>query len=67
VTGVRRCSSDLRALRVVRQNLGWAFAYNAICIPLATLGWLSPLEAGIGMSLSSLLVALNAWRLSRAA
>ncbi len=56
-----------RALRVVRQNLGWAFAYNAICIPLATLGWLSPLEAGIGMSLSSLLVALNAWRLSRAA
>ena len=55
-----------RALRVVRQNLGWAFAYNAISIPLATLGWLSPLAAGIGMSLSSLLVALNAWRLSRA-
>ncbi|KFX30148.1 heavy metal translocating P-type ATPase [Ralstonia solanacearum] len=56
-----------RTLRVVRQNLGWAFAYNAVSIPLATLGWLSPLEAGIGMSLSSLLVALNAWRLSRAA
>ena len=56
-----------RTLRVVRQNLGWAFAYNAISIPLATLGWLSPLEAGIGMSVSSLLVALNAWRLSRAA
>lgn len=55
-----------RTLRVVRQNLGWAFAYNAISIPLATLGWLSPLEAGIGMSVSSLLVALNAWRLSRA-
>ncbi|MET3448470.1 heavy metal translocating P-type ATPase [Ralstonia sp. 1138] len=55
-----------RALRVVRQNLGWAFAYNAISIPLATLGWLSPLAAGIGMSVSSLLVALNAWRLSRA-
>ncbi len=54
-------------LRVVRQNLGWAFAYNAVSIPLATLGWLSPLEAGIGMSLSSLLVALNAWRLSRVA
>ncbi|WP_197328028.1 heavy metal translocating P-type ATPase [Ralstonia syzygii] len=53
-----------RTLRVVRQNLGWAFAYNAVSIPLATLGWLSPLEAGIGMSLSSLLVALNAWRLS---
>ncbi|ATG20139.1 copper-translocating P-type ATPase [Ralstonia pickettii] len=56
-----------RTLRVVRQNLGWAFAYNAISIPLATLGWLSPLAAGIGMSVSSLLVALNAWRLSRAA
>lgn len=55
-----------RTLRVVRQNLGWAFAYNAISIPLATLGWLSPLAAGIGMSVSSLLVALNAWRLSRA-
>ncbi len=56
-----------RTLRVVRQNLGWAFAYNAVSIPLATLGWLSPLEAGIGMSVSSLLVALNAWRLSRVA
>lgn len=56
-----------RTLRVVHQNLGWAFAYNAISIPLATLGWLSPLVAGIGMSVSSLLVALNAWRLSRAA
>ena len=55
-----------RTLRVVRQNLAWAFAYNAISIPLATLGWLSPLAAGIGMSVSSLLVALNAWRLSRA-
>lgn len=55
-----------RTLRVVRQNLGWAFAYNAISIPMATLGWLSPLAAGIGMSVSSLLVALNAWRLSRA-
>ncbi len=52
---------------MVRQNLGWAFAYNAVSIPLATLGWLSPLEAGIGMSVSSLLVALNAWRLSRVA
>ena len=51
---------------MVRQNLGWAFAYNAISIPMATLGWLSPLAAGIGMSVSSLLVALNAWRLSRA-
>ena len=55
-----------RTLRVVRQNLGWAFAYNAISIPLATLGWLSPLVAGVGMSVSSLLVALNAWRLTRA-
>ncbi|WP_347315860.1 hypothetical protein, partial [Ralstonia pseudosolanacearum] len=46
---------------------GVLFAYNAVSIPLATLGWLSPLEAGIGMSVSSLLVALNAWRLSRVA
>ena len=55
-----------RTLRVVRQNLGWAVGYNAICVPLALLGWLPAWLAGLGMALSSLFVVLNAARLSNA-
>ncbi|MCA3205760.1 MAG: cation-translocating P-type ATPase, partial [Cupriavidus sp.] len=54
-----------RARRVVRQNLGWAFAYNVVAIPLAATGHVTAWMAGIGMSLSSLLVVANAWRLLR--
>jgi Cu2+-exporting ATPase len=53
-----------RTLRVVRQNLGWAAIYNAICVPLAVAGMLPAWLAGIGMAGSSLLVVLNALRLS---
>ena len=52
-----------RALRIMRQNLAWAFAYNLLAIPLAMLGVITPWMAGIGMSASSLLVVLNALRL----
>jgi len=52
-----------RALAIIRENLAWAFAYNAIAIPLAMAGWVTPWLAGIGMSASSLLVVLNALRL----
>ncbi|MBU0752079.1 MAG: heavy metal translocating P-type ATPase [Gammaproteobacteria bacterium] len=52
-----------RTLRVIRQNLAWAFAYNALAIPLAMVGWITPWMAGIGMSASSLLVVTNALRL----
>jgi Cu2+-exporting ATPase len=55
-----------RTLRVVRQNLGWAAGYNAVCIPLALVGWMPAWLAGLGMALSSLLVVLNAARLSQA-
>ncbi|HEY0819831.1 MAG TPA: cation-translocating P-type ATPase [Rhizobacter sp.] len=54
-----------KTARVMRQNLGWALAYNASCVPLALVGWLPPWAAGLGMAASSLLVVLNALRLSR--
>lgn len=54
-----------RTLRVVRQNLWWAAAYNALCVPLAVVGWMPAWLAGLGMALSSLLVVLNASRLAR--
>lgn len=56
-----------RTMRVVRQNLWWAGAYNAVGVPLAVLGLLPPWLAGLGMAASSLLVILNAARLARPA
>ena len=53
------------AQRVIRQNLLWALGYNFGAIPAAALGLVAPWMAAIGMSLSSLLVVLNAMRLSR--
>jgi Cu2+-exporting ATPase len=52
-----------RTLRVVKQNLIFAAAYNVVCIPLALAGLLPPWLAGIGMAGSSLAVVLNALRL----
>ncbi len=52
-----------RTMRILRQNLGWAVAYNVIAIPVAVSGWLTPWLAALGMSASSLLVLLNASRL----
>ncbi|MEO8674760.1 MAG: heavy metal translocating P-type ATPase [Casimicrobiaceae bacterium] len=54
-----------RTFRIVRQNLGWAFGYNAIAIPAAAFGFVTPLAAAVGMSLSSLVVVGNAMRLAR--
>ena len=52
-------------LRVVKQNLVWAAAYNALCVPLAVVGWLPAWLAGLGMALSSLWVVLNSLRLTK--
>ncbi len=54
-----------RAMRVVRQNIFWALAYNTACVPLALAGWLPPVLAGLGMATSSLVVVANALRLAR--
>jgi Cu2+-exporting ATPase len=56
-----------RTMRIVRQNIAWAVAYNAACIPLAVAGLLPAWAAGLGMAGSSLLVVLNALRLTRSA
>ena len=47
---------------VIRQNIGWALCYNLFAIPFAMVGWVYPYQAAIGMSLSSLIVVINALR-----
>ena len=54
-----------RMLHVIRQNLCWAVLYNLTAVPLAASGRLQPWMAALGMSLSSLLVVMNAMRLIR--
>jgi Cu2+-exporting ATPase len=56
-----------RTQRVIRQNLAWSIGYNLAALPLAALGFVPPWLAAIGMSLSSVVVVLNATRLSRGA
>jgi Cu2+-exporting ATPase len=51
---------------IIKENLLWALIYNLLAIPIAMMGLVNPWVAGIGMSLSSLAVTLNAWRLRKA-
>lgn len=53
-----------KTLRIVRQNLGWAMAYNIVSVPFAALGMVPPWLAGLGMAASSLWVVINAARLA---
>jgi Cu2+-exporting ATPase len=50
---------------VIKENLMWALIYNLVAIPAAMMGLVNPWIAGVGMSLSSLAVTLNAWRLRK--
>ena len=70
VSGDLRSAADAirlsrSTLRVIKQNLGWAFGYNIAALPLAAAGLLNPLIAGAAMALSSISVVANALRLRR--
>jgi Cu+-exporting ATPase len=52
-------------LRVIRQNLAWAFGYNLLLVPLAMLDIVPPIFAAMAMALSSVTVVGNALRLRR--
>lgn len=54
-----------RSRRIIIENLAWASLYNGLILPFAAVGWVTPLWAALGMSASSLLVVLNALRLTR--
>lgn len=54
-----------RTRRIIVENLAWAGLYNGLVLPFAALGWVTPLWAAAGMSVSSLVVVLNALRLTR--
>jgi Cu2+-exporting ATPase len=62
---VQAFSLARRTRRVIIENLLWAGLYNGLMLPFAALGWVTPVWAAVGMSISSLTVVLNALRLTR--
>lgn len=63
VTETIELSTD--TIRVIKQNLFWAFGYNTIAIPVAAMGKLNPMVASAAMALSSVSVIVNSLRLSK--
>ncbi len=66
IEAVPECLALARAtLRTIKQNLFWAFFYNALGVPLAALGFISPVFCAVAMGVSDLIVIGNALRLLR--
>jgi Cu2+-exporting ATPase len=59
----RALQAGQATLVVMRQNFVWATGYNFLALPFAALGYIPPWLAALGMSVSSLVVVLNALRL----
>jgi len=52
-------------IRIIKQNLFWAFIYNTVGIPLAAIGWLNPIFAALAMAFSSVSLISNSLRLKK--